>query len=314
MSWECFLSLIEIVKTPMIIWEIFWRTIEKFAWLATIAIPIVLFLLNRHNEKQVKNRQNQETARKFILDNIEEMGFLPLCIIASHTNSKKRHSQKIYNRFNRLSSEIQKEVLKQENISFTLPDNNDRIDKCIDLMCIDMRKYKLSNSKDMYLYEGAKYFHRGIEDHGVEKLGNDITTYFDDMPIKQGNIRKVLNNDIPHSISVYIDEWMRKELKEDHLLKKNAPPPIDWLHRKKLHDNQLFTLYMMQVVRDFSIIMYNRHYKNDSDEVDNIRNDVLRYYEIETDNYYYEDLYYMALLRLYCTYYPQFERTKCKSP
>ena len=68
--------------------------------------------------------------------------------------------RKIYNSFNVLNKELQKEVLKQLNSDYSLIEGNKWIDKGIETVRSFIEENDLG--KD-YLYDGAKYFHRAIK-------------------------------------------------------------------------------------------------------------------------------------------------------
>lgn len=91
---------------------------------ATIAVSVSIYCLQSRHEKEVRkleeNRRNDaiiEAAKVFIIDNQDEIYYLPLCVIAASVNKYKMHHRSIYTRFNKCSDEVQKEILRQEIFS-----------------------------------------------------------------------------------------------------------------------------------------------------------------------------------------------------
>lgn len=56
-----------------------------------------------------------EAARVFLIDNEDEIEYLPLSAIAKSLNLKRKHHRVITTKFLRCSEEVQKEILKQAN-------------------------------------------------------------------------------------------------------------------------------------------------------------------------------------------------------
>lgn len=114
---------------------------------ATIAISIVIYLLQRKNEKNQHQNELKEKAIEFLQDNIDEKEYLPLAQFAAKLNPLYKHIRKIYNRFSRCNIELQKEILKQANFSDlkieTLDD--DFLDKFFDNFEKEAKKTEFPN-------------------------------------------------------------------------------------------------------------------------------------------------------------------------
>lgn len=75
---------------------------------ATIAISIVIYLLQRKNEKNQHQNELKEKAIEVLQDNIDEKEYLPLAQFAAKLNPLYMHIRKIYNKFSRCNIEYKK--------------------------------------------------------------------------------------------------------------------------------------------------------------------------------------------------------------
>lgn len=84
-------------------------------------------------------------ALQFLRMHSDELGYLPLCPIASCVNRHGKHSRRIYTDFCYSSSELQAEILRQAGIWRMAPEeiSVSRIRSCIDALNRDVGKYNL---------------------------------------------------------------------------------------------------------------------------------------------------------------------------
>ena len=89
-------------------------------FLATSALTIAIYWLQRSHEKEREQMEVEaqkkavaEAARVFLIDNEDEIEYLPLSAIAKSLNLKRKHHRAITTKFLRCSEEVQKEILKQ---------------------------------------------------------------------------------------------------------------------------------------------------------------------------------------------------------
>ena len=88
----------------------------------TTVLTIKIYRLERSHEKEreqmeVKAQEKAiaEAARVFLIDNEDEIEYLPLSAIAKTLKLKRKHHRAITTKFLRCSEEVQKEILKQAN-------------------------------------------------------------------------------------------------------------------------------------------------------------------------------------------------------
>ncbi len=62
---------------------------------ATIAISFVIYFLERHNQKITKEKEIKETAKRFIIDNADEIDYLTWATIAVGFFPQNKHLRRI---------------------------------------------------------------------------------------------------------------------------------------------------------------------------------------------------------------------------
>lgn len=131
--------------------------ISILSLLATIAISFVIYFLEKRNTKMRAEHEVREQAKRFIIENSEERGYLPWAVIASGCFPQNHHLRKIYNEFTLLDDTVKKEVLKQTELDIPLIKGFEWVDEKIKLLKESAEKLGIG---DAFLYDGAKYFHR----------------------------------------------------------------------------------------------------------------------------------------------------------
>ena len=131
---------------------------------ATIAVSFIVYWLQIRHEKEIqrmeeKQRQKdlEEKAKLFLIDNKSELEYLPWCFIAASICQLDKHTREIYKSFCRCSEELRNEILKQAGFEITSIKEKFWVSNCIEALKKDIQKYNLGRD---YLYDGAKYFHR----------------------------------------------------------------------------------------------------------------------------------------------------------
>lgn len=139
--------------------------ISILSLLATIAISLVIYFLEKRNSKLRIEHDIREQAKRFIIENAEERGYLPWAVVASGCFPQNHHLRKIYNEFTLLDDEVKAEVLRQTNLNLPLIKGFDWVDEKIEALDESSKKLGLG---DAFLYDGAKYFHRLYDDKDRE--------------------------------------------------------------------------------------------------------------------------------------------------
>lgn len=271
--------------------------------IATVAVSFAIYWLQHHHELEVEKQEEtrhiesiQESAKIFIIDNQEDIDFLPLCVIAASASQYKRHKRLIYTRFNKCSKELQKEILRQENIPLSILDNSNWIDDCLKKFENDCKKYKMGKS---FLYDGAKYLHCAINNLQSEEV-KDILTYVFDVPY-YGRFNFIDNkSDLTFYIDMYLEFVLRdrSDTADTPELLPQEPPMemLNQLFNFGTCELKILNFWLMKFIISVCIAFCRHRLVDDSDA--EWRQISIGDDRIET----YEDMYYNTLLTLYTTY------------
>ena len=103
---------------------------------ATVAVSVVIYIMQRRYEKEQRRREISEQAQRFMMDNNSELVYLPWCVIAVNQSLLDNHSRKIYTEFCRLPTEVRDEVLKLADIRISVDyfSGKEWINECLDCL------------------------------------------------------------------------------------------------------------------------------------------------------------------------------------
>lgn len=275
---------------------------------ATVAVSFAIYWLQTRHEKEIQRiaeenekKRIKEEADRFLIDNEAERDYLPLCIFASNLHRHEKHTRAIYTNFCRCNKELQDEILSVAEFKCRTIDGTEWLDKAIDKLKEDMKKYNLGSpeiqQKEMMLYDGAKYFHRGYEYYRENKWDYGYRNEFE--PIVEDRAIKVLTGNSLISISAYVDDYIYfiVEKHDNVKVKENPLPPMDYLWEAK----NLYVAaesdvcgWMIEIIDAITVIIHNKTIKRDED----LFHDDLTDGQPET----FEDKYYETVRALYYTY------------
>ena len=273
-------------------YEIVSLIISTLSLIATIAISFVVYSLGKKSDEKRLLNENKQKAREFIIDHESEIAFIPLCLIASNLNRHHKHHRQIYNDFNKLDDEIQKEVLKQLNYELEITQDTKWVDSGIDIVRKFISENKLSESSD-FLYDGAKYFHRAFNNYS-ELEYNSRETYVKKYKDFFGwEVFNFSNNKSEKGLltfSSYFEAYMVKVINEKNELYKDSVPPITYLiMSENLHscEEENVCFWIMEMVNVISAYLINTTNKewilNTGDAFPETFED--RYYDVLTNLY-----------------------------
>lgn len=271
--------------------------IGALSLVATIAVSFLIYWLQTRHEREIEKieakraqKELEEKAHVFLSENNAERDYLPLCVMASNLHRHDAHTRQIYTNFCRCPVELQNEILRQAEFDMTVPSDTEWVDSRMNCLIGDIEKHKLGRN---YLYDGAKYLHRGYEYYREEtweelryrkdfhRIATEITFY------PKGD----------QSLLDYIDEYFRFLYSENKplLYNPNPNPPLDYMWNAfnlgSVEEKEVCR-WIIEAVSDVLIICHNR--KNGRGKIHGISTDAA----IET----FEDKYYDTLLWLYYTY------------
>lgn len=277
--------------------DILGLAIDILALIVSVILTILIYRLERRNEKRHEEAEEKsrkaaisETAKIFLIDNEDEIEYLPLAVVASNLKLKRKHHRNIITKFLRCSEEIQEEILRQANIqNFTI--TMDEIDAAVVSLDKEMRAKNYCTRS--ILYDRAKYFHRAFErwsDVTIEKSNPYI---FEDFDRSEWHGRGC---ELPWRISNYCTNLLHYMLnychpEEMNLKQDDIQPPVDMVFEKcnlgSCPESDM-TFWTMRIIID---------------SCKTIVNPDLIYYEfdeslIKTQ----EDMYYYTILILYNAY------------
>lgn len=280
-------------------YEITTLIISILSLFASGFVSFAIFYMGKKSDNKRYKADVEYQARKFIIDHGDnDILYLPYCVIASGVNRHHKHIRQIYNDFDALPNDVQKEVLKQAGYDYQLIESSDWINKGIREIEDFAEKYDFGNT---FLYDGAKYFHRAFSDHSSALTSNyhELEPLFED---KLGwnspeTIKIVQTNKL--SFSLYLESYYQAFVLNDKRLNKNdAIKPLDYLNAiKNFHncDEEELCFWVSEIISELSaLVLRTRHGGSLNDIYINgeiSRGDALP----ET----FEDKYYEALMHLY---------------
>ena len=226
-----------------------------------------------------------EAARVFLIDNEDEIEYLPLSAIAKSLNLKRKHHRAITTKFLRCSEEVQKEILKQANFQL-IEISKEQVSAALKLLKDDIKTYCFGRD---VLYGGAKYFHRAMERYSGEKIETVNPYRFEDFVntrLYEDDAHRLLKNtQFNRTLYDYMYDY-RHSGRTNWLIQK----PMDMVWEQcNLGEcpEEIMTFWMMRIVIDCCRVF-------DESEEGFIFDEDL----IETQ----EDMYYYAVMVLYNTY------------
>ena len=267
--------------------------------LATIVVSVAIYWLqSRHEremqrmEERLRQKELRERATRFMIDNCDELEYLPWCVIAANVTRLKKHTRKIYSDFCRQPEELRDEILHQAGLKIrTFPSDN-WIEPCFDQLRKDIEKYHLGRD---YLYDGAKYFHRS--QHYFDKPYDFTHRRLFEQIVPPLSYAKIWGEGEKISIGTYINEYLKWISSPDSISRlTHAEPPIDYVWASQnlanTPDESCVCGWTMALVDEIAMTLYYRIFGYQKEQRDTTEA------QVET----FEDMYYRTLLDLYDTY------------
>ena len=272
--------------------EIWSFVVDVLSLIATVVLTVAIYWLQRSHEKEREQMEVEaqkkavaEAARVFLIDNEDEIEYLPLSAIAKSLNLKRKHHRAITTKFLRCSEEVQKEILKQANFQ-PIEVSKEQVSAALKLLKDDIKTYCFGRD---VLYGGAKYFHRAMERYSDEKIETVNPYRFEDF------VNTRLYEDDAHRL---LKNTQFNRTLYDYMYDYRHSGRTNWLTQKPMDmvweqcnlggcPEEIMTFWMMRIVIDCCRVF-------DESEEGFIFDEDL----IETQ----EDMYYYAVMALYSTY------------
>lgn len=269
--------------------------------IATIAISIVLYCLNNNHREKEERLRNEQLAKAFIIDNNDISNYIPLCIVASELNRHKKHHRALFNEFNKLSDEVQKEVMKQCNYEIDLIKGTEWVSKSINYVNKFLNDNNLGNDSNNYLYDDGKYIHYAIRNYPEKEYDDRRYSKKYQNPFPSKRVGFEGDNPVEYLIDfdTYCDDYMFlviRSIRKDFIIYKSekiAPKPIKYLEAVEnllsgSTTDEDVCYWVLDFVDFFSINIINTMSSG-------YPNDYMSDAEIKT----FEDKYYEVMLSLY---------------
>ena len=272
--------------------EIWSFIVDVTSLVVTIILTVGIYRLERSHEKEreqmeveAKKKAVAEAARVFLIDNEDEIEYLPLSAIAKSLNLKRKHHRAITTRFLRCSEEVQKEILKQANFQ-PIEVSKEQVSVALKLLKNDIKTYCFGRD---VLYDGAKYFHRAMERYSGEKIETVNPYIFEDFVntrlYEDDTHRLLKNTQFNRTLYDYMYDY-RHSGRTNWLIQK--PMDMVWEQRNLGEcPEEIMTFWTMRIVIDCCRVFAES-------EEDFIFDEDL----IKTQ----EDMYYYAVMALYSAY------------
>ena len=265
---------------------------DVLSLIATVVLTVAIYWLQRSHEKEREQMEVEaqkkavaEAARVFLIDNEDEIEYLPLSAIAKSLNLKRKHHRAITTKFLRCSEEVQKEILKQANFQL-IEVSKEQVSAALRRLKDDIKACGFGQDT---LYDGAKYFHRAMERYSGEKIETVNPYRFEDFVntrLYEDNAHRLLKN-TQFNRTLY-----------DYMYDYRHSGRTNWLIQKKMDmvweqcnlgecPEEIMTFWTMRIVIDCC-----RVFAESKEDI--IFDEDL----IETQ----EDMYYYAVMALYSTY------------
>lgn len=272
-------------------------SIDFIALVVSIVLTIIIYRLERRHEKEHEAAEEKaqkaalsEVAKVFLIDNDDEVEYLPLAEIAAKLNLKRKHCRLITTRFLRCSDAQQREILHQSNIA-NISVSMEAVSVALDKLRLDLDKSEFGRN---ILYDDAKYLHRAFKRYSDIEVSNVNPYEFENIESGEWDDNQskiplyVINH--PSTLRDYMWGYM-------HIPKQNRQgiiPPVNKVFQQfdlGNCDEQIMTFWTMRIIIDACHTFNDISYFDDFDES-----------LIQTQ----EDMYYYTLATL-CAAYPMEE-------
>ena len=275
----------------MSVYEIISLIVSILSLIATVAVSIVIFLLENRRDKKMELHRIYEDARRFLYVNSKEKDYLIYAIIASGCYPGITHCRKIYNEFALLEDKVKIEVLKQANIDIPLINDNTRIDDKLELVKKAVFEMDLG---DCFLYDHSKNFYKLYNYKSIPSLEFDHRfneEKYDDVFSLERYFSSNKNGKI--SFLRYLDDYLYIKYEKPDCFSSSWKKPLDYLIEEeylRTTRDQNYVSYCVARAIEYIIGKASEYFGYQDD--DNVSIDSI----IETC----EDRYFQTLYFLYC--------------
>lgn len=280
--------------------DILGLSIDFIALIVTIFLTVGIYKLERRHEKEREKAEEKaqklaifDAARVFLIDNDEEIEYLPLAEIASKLKLKRKHCRNLITRYLRCNEQQQQEILRQANIP-NIQVSTIEVQHALEALQSDLDNYHFGRK---ILYDGAKYFHRAFE-RWADIPVDDVNPYiFENLEKSEwhGEQSEIVWRLSNCNTALYSYMWDYLHAEELGIGKDKIAPPIDMVFQQcnlGTCDENIMTFWTMRIIIDACYTIKEPQYKEPQYE------DIFDETLIQTQ----EDMYYYTLAVLCQTY------------
>lgn len=268
--------------------------LDLSALIVTIVLTVGIYKLERQHEKERDKSEEKmqklaiaEAAKVFLIDNDEEIEYLPLAEVANKLRLRRKHCRNLITRYLRCNEQQQQEILQQANLP-QIQISMTAVQHALEALQADIDNYHFGRN---ILYDGGKYLHRAFEKWANMPV-DDINPYiFENLEISKCHLdqsttsRRSLNCNA--SLSSYMCSYLRAQKRG---INKKIVPPINMVFERcnlGVCDESTMTFWTMRIIIDACYTIKEPQYEEVFDEA-----------LIQTQ----EDMYYYTLAVLCQTY------------
>lgn len=287
----------------MTTYDIVQLIISVLSLISTIAISVIIYILERRLKKEQEKKDEisrikelEHEAEIFIIQNGDEIEYLPLCVFANALNKTIKHKREIYNNFNASSDELQKIILEKQNIFIkSVPDTN-WFDFYNKKLCDEIGRLKLG--RDLF-YDNAKHVKECFDYYRKNELPEvDQTVEYLDYRIKENEMVpwKGSHCDLFNYIYRYLNYLSDIKIYSNPN-EINYIEPCDWVYEKALSESGEVYSYWMAILMRYVCCAIREKSCSEYISSHNFYSQAIEIFPV-----YYEDIYYCALFELYDTF------------
>ncbi len=156
--------------------------IQVVCAIASLIVAFLFFIAEKRQNNRIEKRDDlhykqdvEAQARAFVLkyscaqnEYQGDIYLLPLCVMAKAYKPLYPYSRLIYQEFNRMSTDVQEQILRLEKININVPSSDNFYDFAI-VKLKEIIRSMYPNDKDIF-YENGKYLERALINHGNKNV------------------------------------------------------------------------------------------------------------------------------------------------
>lgn len=248
----CFIIAFFVSEKDIQRWMLFGTFFFGFGSIVVSISALVISIRSYINTENEKRKIVKQAANNFLIENNDEIDYIPLCLIANIYDRHRKYKRKIYSSFNKLGSDVQIEVLKQLNYDFIKTNNRNWLRDSVNRIKEFVQNYDFGDCFILDYFE--KSFNYSEKAYGINDADISIISsrYLGMQSLRFEN-GECYDNGI--TFRHYCELYLSAKIQNDLMLKL-VPKPLDELnknaHLKEADENSVcfWSIYVMDVFSD----------------------------------------------------------------